>query len=52
MILESLKVSASIDNDKSKPSIIEKYSELTQTCKVELFAKTVDCIQPLTIFAK
>ena len=28
------------------------YSESSQTSKMELFAKTVDCIQPLTIFVK
>ena len=28
------------------------YSELIETCKMEFFAKIVDWIQPLSIFAK
>ena len=28
------------------------YSEPSETSKMELFAKKVDCIQPLTIFTK
>ena len=30
----------------------EVYSEPSETSKIELSAKIVDCIQPLTIFAK
>ena len=28
------------------------YSEPSETSEMELFAKIVDCVQPLTIFAK
>ena len=32
--------------------IPEEYSELAEKSKMERFAKTHDCFQPLTIFAK
>ena len=34
------------------PGSSETYSEPSQTFKMELFAKIIGCIQPLTIFAK
>ena len=39
-------------NNNWKDLWIETYSEPSETYKMELFAKIVDCIQPLTIFEK
>ena len=44
---------ASINNNSKTLWIItETYSEPSETSKMEVFVKIVDCIQPLTIFEK
>ena len=39
-------------NNRKIPEIIRDVFRTHQTSKMELFANIVDCIQPLTIFAK
>ena len=49
--LEDSKV-ASKDSNRKNPYQLDTFSELSQTSKMEHFAKLVNGIQPLTIFTK
>ena len=49
--LEDSKV-ASNDSNRKNPYESDTFSELSQTSKMELFAKLISGIQPLTIFTK
>ena len=45
-------MAASIHNNWKNPRYSETYSEPSKTSNIEPFPNLVECIQPLTIFAK